>query len=309
MILLALAAALPGVFWDGAPDTAPALREAGIQRIFVPTAQAGAWKSVDGISAEAADLLKSIKLRPPAANYRYDEASASRVPWLDVNGWHFLRQPQGRYWYDVAGAKAPLAAAEAFAWGASAIVKPDTAGLKPLGEMLAFLAGIETPTMQPVADFGFIDDGTATAGEVMNLLVRHSLLFRAVRVPDPKLKLNVQLGTKKYPLEQAKNPGAMAQIIRADLTDDNRSVRIYGSAVVVGRLESAPGRLRVHLINYDASRKVNGMRVRVLGEYSKPRLAAAGSPDLALQDYVVLSGATEFTLPELKTYAVIDLLK
>jgi hypothetical protein len=124
------------------------------------------------------------------------------------------------------------------------------------------------------------------------------------------LKLTVKLGTASYPLEKAKNPSVMAQMIRADLTDDHRSLRIFGTAVVVGRLESAPGRLRLHLINYDgAARKVSGMRVSVAGEYSKHRLASAGSPDAALLDYAVLQGATEFTLPELKTYAVIDLFR
>jgi hypothetical protein len=47
--------------------------------------------------------------------------------------------------------------------------------------------------------------------------------------------------------------------------------------------------------------------VRVLGQYAKHRLAAAGSPQAELLDYSVDSAATEFTLPELKTYAVIDL--
>jgi hypothetical protein len=144
----------------------------------------------------------------------------------------------------------------------------------------------------------------------MNLLVRNNLLFRPLRAPSANFKLTVQLGTKKYPLEQAKNPSMMTQIIRADLTDDKRSLRIYGTAVVVGRLETAPGRLRVHLINYDGVRRsVSGLRVRVLGQFTNHRLAVAGSPDAALMDFDAQAGGTEFTLPELKTYAVIDLLK
>ncbi|HTS64999.1 MAG TPA: hypothetical protein VMH28_23410 [Candidatus Acidoferrales bacterium] len=309
MILLAIAAALPGVFWDAPPDTAAALREAGIRRIVVPAEQVAAWKQVEGIAVAAGDPRQAVKVRTPAVNYRFDQASASRVPWIDSNGWRFLRQPDGRFFYDSGGAAAALAAAEAFAWGANAMVKTDAAGLKPLGDMLAFAAGIESAAMQPVVDFGFVDDGSATAGEVMNLLVRHTLLFRVVKAPDPKLKLTVQLGSRKYPLEAAKNPGAMAQMVRADLTDERRSLRIYGSAVVVGRVESAPGRVRVHLVNYDGGRKVNGLRVRVAGRYANYRLAAAGNPDLALMDYDAQPDATEFTLPELKTYAVIDLLK
>ena len=310
MILLALAAAIPGVFWDGAPDTAPALRDAGVQRIFVSAAQAAAWKGIPGLEVATADLAKATKLRTPAVNYRYDQASASRAPWLDSNGWRFLRLPQARFYYDAAGPGAALAAAEAFAWRADALVKTDAPGLAPLAQMLAFARGLETPAgLQPVADFGFIDDGAAITGEVMNLLVRDNLLFRLVRAPDPTLKLTVKIGDKAYPIDKAKNPGVMAHLIRADLNDDRRSLRIYGTAVVVARLEAAPERLRVHVLNYDTARKVEGLRVRVPGEFPKHHVAAAGSPDAGLIDYAAGSGATEFTLPELKTYAVIDLMK
>ena len=57
-----------------------------------------------------------------------------------------------------------------------------------------------------------------------------------MRAPDRKLKLNVKLGDKDYPLADAKNPGTVAQMIRANLTDDKRSVRLYGSLVVLARL-------------------------------------------------------------------------
>src|SRR5215813_4605842 len=199
-----------------------------------------------------------MKLKSPAVNYRFEQASASRVPWIAANGWQFLRRPDGRYYYDAAGERAAIAAAEAFAWHARANVKTDDAGLPSLARMLAFLRALPDVEGQPVADIGFADDGSAVAGEVMNLLVRGNLLFRATQAPDPKLKLNVKLGTTRYPLEQARNPATMAQMIRADLSDEARSLRIYGSAVVIGRLERAGNSARVHLLNYDANRKVNG---------------------------------------------------
>ncbi len=306
--MLLLLAALPSLFWEGPADTAPTLREAGISHIYVTSAQAGSWKGVDGITVEVADPRQAIKLTPPRVNYRFDQASASRAPWLDCNGWRFLRQPQGRFYYETAGPQAALAAAEAFAWGVNAMIKTDPAGLKPLGQMLGFLRGIETADLPAVADFGYLDDGSSISGEVMNLMVRYNLLFKLIRAPDRSLKMTVKLGTKDYPMDQAKNPGAMAHIVRANLTDDRRSLRIYGTAVVVGRLTASGDHARVHLINYDgASRKVSGMRVRVTGEYPKHQLAAADSPGEELLDYAVLPGATEFTLPELKMYAVIDL--
>lgn len=312
--MLLLLAALPGLFWDGGPDTAPALQEAGISHVFVPAAKAGSWKGVSGITVDTADPDKAVKLMAPTVNYRMNQASASREPWLVANGWRFLRQPQGRFYYDVPGPPAALAAAEAFCYGASALVKTDSAGLKPLAQMLAFLGGLGggggagTSDMPPVADFGFIDDGSPAAGEVMNLLVRDNLLFRVVRAPDPTLKLTVRLGSREYPLEDAKNPKVIAQAVRTNLTDEKRSLRIYGSPVVVARLTGAGGRLRVHLLNYaGAARRVDGIRVRVLGSYPKHQVATDGAPGVELLDYTVESDATEFTLPELKTYAVIDL--
>lgn len=308
MTLLLLAAALPALFWDAAPDTAQALRDAGIRRITAPAARMNEWKGVEGIAAGAGDTAQTVKLQAPKVNYLIDQATATRAPWIVSNGYRILRRPRARFYYEAPGAQAAVAAAEAYAWNADALIKTDAAGLKPLAQMLEFLGSLDTATMAPVVDFGFIDDGSATAGEVMNLLVRRNLLFRVLKAPDPNLRLNIKLGDRKHPLEQAKNPGMMAQIIRTEVTDKVRSLRIYGTEVVVGRVLSASRRLRVELINYDgAERTVDGLRVRVQGQYASYKAAVAGNPDGTLLDYAVLPGATEFTLAELGTYAVIDL--
>jgi hypothetical protein len=306
--MLFLLAALPALFWDGAPDTAPALREAGIQQILVPAKSLAAWKSVDGIAAKAADPQGALKVLGPTVNYRMNEASATNSPWLVANGWRFIRRPAGRFYYDVTGKQAALAAAEAFCYGADAMIRSDAAGLKPLGEMLGFLRTIAAEALPPVADIGYIDDGSGVSGEVMNLLVRDNLLFQLVSSPDRRLKVNVKLGTKEYPLEDARNPGTIAHAVRFHLTDEKRSVRIYGSQVVVARLTASGDRARVHLLNYaGANRKVEGLRVRVLGEYAKHQLWLAGGVGVELLDYSVAAGATEFTLPQLQTYAVVEL--
>lgn len=306
--MLLLLAALPGLFWNGAADTAPALRDAGIHQILVPAARLSSWKNVSGIVAEAADLEGAVKLLPPAVNYRMNEATATRAPWVAANGWRFIRRPGSRYYYDVAGKQAALAAAEAFCYGANAMIQTDDAGLKPLAEMLNFLHNITGEELPPVADIGYIDDGSAASGEVMNLMVRDNLLFRLVAAPDRGLKINVKLGTRDYPLVDAKNPGTVAHEVRANLTDEKRSVRIYGSAVVVARLTAAGNHARLHLLNYaGAARKVEGVRVRVLGQYPKHQLSLADGPGVELLDYSVEPDATEFTLPALSTYAVIDL--
>ena len=188
------------------------------------------------------------------------------------------------------------------------MIRTDAAGLKPLAEMLEFLRAIGGESLPPVADIGYMDDGSAASGEVMNLMVRDNLLFRLVPAPDKNLKVNVKLGTKEYPLEDAKNPSTLAHSVRFHLTDEKRSLRVYGSQVVVGRLTASPGHARLHLINYaSANRKVDGIRVRVLGQYAKHQLRIADGAGVELLDYSVEPDATEFTLPELKTYAVVDL--
>jgi hypothetical protein len=144
----------------------------------------------------------------------------------------------------------------------------------------------------------------------MNLMSRGNLLYRIVEAPDPKLKLNVKLGTPEYPVAQAAEPHVLAAKVRSNLTDERRSLRIYGSTVVVARVVGDARRLRVHLINYaGGERPVNGIRVRVLGRYSRQKIAAAGVEGARLADVRVLEDATEFTLPEMKVYAVVDLFR
>jgi hypothetical protein len=300
MLLLA-AALLPRLFVDAGPESAPKLKEAGIQAIAVPAAQSGAWSGVAGITVEGVDPVRAVKLLAPSVDYRANQGSATRAPWINSNGWRYLRQPGALFVYDVKGSQAALAAAEAFVFGGNALIRSDDAGLKPLADMLAQLRAVPPADLPPISDIAFQDDGTATAGEVMNLMVKGNLLFRTVRAPDRSAKLNVKLGTKEFPLEDAKNPGKMAQLIRSTLTDDKRSVRVYGSVTVIARVTGNAERVRIQLLNYaGAERQVNGLRVRVLGKYSKHNHPA-------LLDFTVEPDATEFTLPEMKTYAVIDL--
>jgi hypothetical protein len=302
MLLLA-AALLPRLFVDAGPESAPKLKEAGIQAIAVPAAQSAAWSGVQGITVENIDPAAAVKLVAPSVDYRANQGSASRSPWINSNGWRFFKQPQAVFLYDVKGPQAALAAAEAFMFGGNALIRSDDAGLKPLADMLAVLRAVPPSDLPPVADIAFQDDGSATSREVMNLMVKSNLLFRVTAAPDRAAKLNVKLGTKDFPTEDAKNPGKMSQLIRSTLTDDRRSVRVYGSVTVIARVTGTRDRMRVQLLNYaGAERQVSGLRVRVLGKYSKHN-----HPQII--DYTVESDATEFTLPELKTYAVIDLTR
>jgi hypothetical protein len=238
-----------------------------------------------------------------------NEASPSRVPWVNSNGWRFLRQPKARFAYNVKRNTVALAAAEAFCFGSNAIVQTDADGLAPLGAMLKFLASIGSRQGQALADIGFIDDGSAASAEVMNLLVRDNLLFAIVRPPNPDLKMTVQLGSKEYPTQAANNPDVLEHKIRANLTDARRLVRIYGASIVIVRVTGEPGKLRMHLLNYGAGQRtrVGAFRVRILGRYSKAQLHSFGSPNDQIVDYSPEPDATEFTVPGFKAYAVVDL--
>jgi hypothetical protein len=229
---------------------------------------------------------------------------------VNANGWRYLRYAGSKFYCDAPGKAAALAAAEAYTYGAGTLIHTDTDGLKPLGQMLQFLGTLHEVDLPPVSDIRFIDDGSPQSSELMNLLIRRNLLFRIVRPGDSGSGLVVQVGSKEYPKAEAANPSLLAEKVRANLTDEKRSLRIYGSDVVIARLLAENGSARLFLINYESGhRAVEGIRVRVAGDYSKHSVSAYDAPERTLIEYSMKTGATEFTLPELKTYAVVDLTR
>jgi len=306
--VLVVLLSLPCVHWTEGIESRPALEAAGVKRVCVAPEQVEAWRAA-GFSATPMtpkELASREALPTPGTTARVGVASPTRSPWVNASGWRFTKSPGGKYAYDLPAGKAALAAAEAFAYGADAVLKVNPADLKNLGGMLTFLAGLPDVDLPPVADFAVVDDGSAITGEVMNLLARRNLLFQAVQKPSPRFRLNVAVGSPAYPLEEAADPNAFAQKIRGQLTDEQRSVRVYGSEVVICRLTGDAGRVRLHLINY-GGRELEGLRVRVRGAYRDGEAHVAGAGRLPLQDYAVADGATEFSVPRIATYAVIDL--
>ena len=65
-------------------------------------------------------------------------------------------------------------------------------------------------------------------------------------------------------------------------------------------------RARVHLLNY-GGRDIEGLRIRVRGTYAGGDVYVAGVGKVALQDRTTADGATEFTVPKMGAYAVVDL--
>jgi hypothetical protein len=301
---------LPSLFWNKGPDTAKTLAQAGIHSISVPPSLADSWKPVGNFTIQVVDPDHLTKLPVPGISFHEDEASATRAPWVNSNGWRFIRKPEGSFYYDAPGAAASLAAAEAFMYGAHALIHTDEAGLPLLGRMLQFLTKVGSADMQPLVNIGFIDDGSAASGEFMNLLVRRNVLFKVVQPGDSQVDVKVALGSAQYPRSEAGNPVLLAEKVRANLTDEKRLVRLYGSDVVIGRLVGNGKRARLYLLNYGASKRaVDGIRVRILGDYSHPQLSANGDPQAKLMDVSAKKTALEFTVPELKEFAVVDLTR
>jgi len=307
MLGFLLAALLPGLYWDQGPKTADVVRQAGIDRVFVPAGQEGAWKTA-GIDAQPFDASKFVKLPAPGVERRMNVAAATSMPWVNGNGWRINRDGRRQYYYDVRWRTAALAAAEAYVYGADAVVHPEPRDLTAFGQMLAFLKSVDQPALPVMANIAIIDDGSEETGEVLNLLSRRNLLYLIVRAPDTAYDLNVQIGTKDFPKDAALDPSAFATLVRQKLTDEKRLLRIYGSEVVLGKVNGDGQRLRVHLVNYGGG-KVDGLRVRVRGTYQHGKLAAFGIKNPALADYEPADGATEFTIPEMGAYAVVDLEK
>jgi hypothetical protein len=309
MAVCLLALLLPGVYWDSGPDTAAALKQAGIRHISVPPSIEASWKGQSGILVEAVDMASVVKLITPGVKMRLNTTSATRSPWVESNGWRLIREPRGRYYYEAPGALSALAAAEAFVYGGNALVHTDLEGLEPLGRMLAFLEQLEIADLPVRADIGYIDDGSPESGELMNLMVRKNLLFKLVPSPDPRLALNVKFGSSEYPKEEAAEPSRLAQKVRTNLTDAKRTLRIFGAETFVARAVGDGKRTRVHLLNYLGARGSGfDLRLRIRGRFLQPKATVFGVANANVREYMADSEATEFTLPELGMYAVIDLV-
>ena len=174
--------------------------------------------------------------------------------------------------------------------------------------MLAFIKNLPGENYPPIADIGVIDDGSPETSEVMNLLTRRNLLFKIVAAPAPQFRVNIKLGSKEYPKADAADPSEFAQKIRRRLGDENRSLRVYGTETVICRLTGDGARARVSLLNYGA-REVDGLRLRLRGNYSRVEAHAFGFGRVEPQDFVNDETAIEFSISRIGIYAVIDLIK
>jgi hypothetical protein len=276
--------------------------------VYAPGADALSTLRAAGVSqlCDETTLAAREPLPTPGVTARPGLASPTRIPWIVANGWRFMRHPQRKYLYEAPAGKGPLAVAEAFAYGVDAAVKIDPSDVNPVAQMLKFLEGLPAADLPAVADLGIVDDDSAVVSEVLNLLARRNLLFEVIASPSPRFKINIALGTPQYPREQAADPSAFALEIRRLLGDEQRSLRVFGSEVVLCRLIGNAARARVHLINY-GGREIQGLRVRIRGVYARGEGHSADTGRFAIQDHTAADSVTEFSIPRLNTYSVVDL--
>ncbi|MBO0723736.1 MAG: hypothetical protein J2P41_23125, partial [Blastocatellia bacterium] len=299
---------LPYIYWPYGIETAQSVKQAGLTEICVPDAEKDNWQAAGFkiLTDRNLNFEQREKLIVPGILRRANIASPTSRPWIEANGWRFIRNPAGKYYYELPAGKGALAAAEAFAYGVDAVLKIDQSDLEEMGKMLAFQRRLPQDVLPVVADIGVIDDQTPLTGEVMNLLTRRNLLFKIVAAPSSEYAVNIKIGTSEFPESDAADPSSFAQKIRRLLTDEKRTLRIYGNEVVICRLTGKGSHLRLQLLNY-SGREIDGMRVRLLGSYRKIHLMAFAYNPIPPEDMLISEGATEFTIPKIGTYTQVEL--
>ena len=263
-------------------------------------------------TAAPADAGSFQEVPAPGVRYLPNVARATNVPWIDSNGWRFARGMRKVSYANVPAGSASLAAAEAFVFNVDAIINPDPKDVEDLGKMLRFLKANEQAPLTDMVNIGVVENPSPLLDEVLNLLTRRNLLYKVVPAPDPKLDLNVQLGTPDFPTDAAANPYEFAARVRAKLGDDKRLIRLYGTSTVIARLTGDKSRARLYLLSFGGRRQQNAgaqaIRVRVQGRYQPAKFAAFGAnPEAKLGDLRHPGTTTEFWVPDFNTCAIVDL--
>ena len=301
--------AAPCLYVDGGAEGAVALRDAGIGTVCVPPEHVDGWREqgFDVTPMPPSDLEARQALDIPGVLRGQRVASATRTPYVVSNGWRMRRAPDARFLYTLPAERAALAAVEAATWGADAVLRLEAPGdLQALGRVHRFLRDLPGRDLPHMADFAMVDDGSEEAGEVMNLLTRRNLLYAIVTEASDRFDLTVRLGTPAFPRMSTTDPSAFALRLRRRIGDERRSLRIYGSEVVIARAGADGPRARVHLVNY-TGREIFGLRVRLRGAWEPDAACVLGVGTSPVEDVARANGFTEFSIPRMELFAVVDL--
>jgi hypothetical protein len=286
---------LPFLLWDESPATAPQLKKAGIERIAV-SGDPQPWSGT-GIEAVRVDGTKMIRLDAPSVDYQPGVAGATGAPWINSNLWRMIRDREKEYLYEVPASSLPLAIGEAYTAGARAYFRVKPADLDRFAMAFGFVRGLDGPPLPDRTNFDVVDDGSEDIDEILNLLVRRNLLFDVVRSSR-----NGRMEVRK----SADDPFLLAAKVRSRIGDDKRLARVYGTETTLVRLFGDEHHARVHLLQYGRN-PAAGVRARVLGRYRRVYLSDFGDKLALAKDIVTDETGTEFSIPELRTFAIADL--
>ena len=242
------------------------------------------------------DVAGYVKVPAPGVRYRMNMATATSAPWVDSNLWRYQRDPNTNYLCEVKDKSVVTAVVEAFTMGVKLAVQITPQQKDDYEKVLAFLKTIPDGPTKEWTNFSVIDDGSAQAGEVMNLLWRRSIGYRIAASGDYTLSARM---TNAYEAMQE---------IREKLGDHNRVLRIFGSELTLARALREGSRVRLHLVNY-GTRSVDHLRIRLEGRFRERDIASYLYGDVTpkLVDFEYGKDFTEFTLTALGPYGVLDL--
>ncbi len=242
----------------------------------------------------------------PKIDARIAVASATRSPWIDSNGWKYRRDPEAAYVLDAPPKSAELACAEAVAFGGNLLIHAAPENRDVLEAFERFSSTFPQRDWPDIADFSFLDDGSPQAGEILNLLTRRNLLFRIVHRAQRALPPLIQMGQGEFSGPLVNNPSDFAYAVRRKIGDDRRSLRVFGSEMVIGRLLGNGKQARLYLVNYNTS-PADSIRCRLRGSFSGYRGYVFNSTQEPVSDFRPGKDFTEFSVNKLQSLAVVDL--
>ncbi len=245
------------------------------------------------------DENRYTRVPAPGVRYRMNVAAATSAPWVDSNMWRYRRAPEKAYLADARDKSVALIMAEAHAEDIALAVQAGLGEKKEFDSMLDFLRSLPDGPAGAWTDFTVSEDGSAQAGEAMNLLTRRNLLYG---VAKPGAAADFRLTSA------IANPYDFMQQVREKVGDDRRLLRLFGSDLTLARAARQGNRVRLRLVNY-GSRPVESLRVRLRGSYQAAHIKAHvyGHGSAKVSDLTVNAGYTEFTLDRVPVYAVVDL--
>ncbi len=276
-------------------------------------AGAGLQLAADGLALPAPTGAEAATFTPvPAPGLRsvLSDDHATDASSIDSNGWRFERGVRKASYPQLPRGAAPLAAAEAFAYGLDAVVlTPTSDDVGELGSLLRFLRAQNQPQWKPLANIGVVDDGSPAMGGALNALTSRNLLYRVIPKPQRHFDLIVRPGSTDFPRDVVAHPSDFAARVREKLGDAKPLVRVSGTSTAVVRLVGNDPFERLFVLSYSRNHLQSGVRISLRDRYQPIaqafyRVQAGGR----LTDIGQVEQRTEFTLPTFSTIAIIDLV-